>query len=199
VVSLDDLRDLALSLRDDAEQWCEEKSPWLRAALLAYLGYAGVRYASDPLWTSWFSGLTLGLHELGHLLALPLGRTVHLLAGSVAQVLGPLAAALYLLLRQRDYFGFAVGLAWMGFAEFELATYMADASRERLPMVGFSEHPIHDWSALFTQWHVLNHCDAIARAVRGVALGTWAAAMVLGGWLLFRIGRGWLERARGGG
>jgi hypothetical protein len=182
---IDDGRELMVSLRDDAIEWSDSRSPWLRAVLLLYLAYAGVRHLLDPLWVSWFSGLTLAFHELGHLVTSPFGMTMHLLGGSAAQLLVPLAAAIYLLLRQRDYFGFAVGLAWMAFAEYEMATYMADASRERLALVGFVENPIHDWSALFTQWHVLNYCDEIANGVRVVAFATWGVAMALGAWLVF--------------
>ena len=189
-----DIRDLLEAVRDDAADWCEGRSPWLRAALFFYLAYAGIRHLLDPFWVSWFSALTLGFHELGHLVALPFGMTVHLLGGSVAQVLVPLAAAIYLAVRQRDYFGFAVCIAWMAFAEYEMATYMADASRERLPMVGFTQHPIHDWSALFTQWHVLNYCDEIATGVRVVAFATWAAAMAWGGWLLWQMAWPWRAR-----
>ena len=187
MISLGELHDAVVWFRDDAADWCEGRSPWVRAVLLAYLVYAGLRHLFDAFWVSWFSAITLAFHELGHIVMLPFGQTAHLLGGSLAQVLVPLAAGLYLVLRQRDHFGLAVCLAWMSFAEYEMATYMADASREQLPMVGFTEHPIHDWSALFTQWRVLNYCDEIAITVRGLALVTWALAVSWGGWLLWRM------------
>lgn len=195
-MTIEELWSLILTLRDDAEDWCEDKSPWLRAGLLTYLGYAGLRHLFDPMWVSWFAALTLMFHELGHIVMMPFGLTLHLLGGSAAQLLVPTAAGLYLLLKQRDWFGLVVCTAWLAFAEYEMATYMADASREQLPMVGFSDHPIHDWSALFTQWRVLNYCDQIANTVRGVAFLTWAAAMALGSWLAWLMFRAWRDRAK---
>ncbi len=194
---LENTVEVARSLRDDAEDWCAERSPWARGVLLVYLAYAGLRHLLDPFYASWFSGLTLGFHELGHLVLMPFGTTMHLLGGSLFQITVPLVAALYLLTWQRDFFGLSVGLAWEAFALFEMATYMADASREQLGLVGFSDHPIHDWSALFTRFRVLNHCDAIANLVRGVALLTWLAAMALGVWLLWRMFQAWRPRRSG--
>ena len=126
----------------------------------------GARHTFDALYTSWFSGITLAFHEMGHIVFSPFGRTLMLLGGSIFQLLIPLSAGLYLVLRQRDYFGGAVGGAWLSYATWEMGTYMDDANKERLGLVGFSDNPEHDWSALFTGWHVLNHSHMIATVVR---------------------------------
>ena len=157
--------------------------------LLAYLIYAGLRHQLDPLYTSWFAGLTLALHELGHLIFMPLGSTLGLLGGSIMQLLAPLAAAIYLWRRQHDYFGLAVGGCWLSYSTWELATYIGDASREQLPLVGFGGNPQHDWAVLLTRWHLLNHDSTIAFLVRACALLTWAAAVTFAGWLCYRIRR----------
>jgi hypothetical protein len=169
----------------DAELWCTGRSPWLRAPLLAYLAYAGVRHMLEPMYRSWFAGITLAFHELGHLVFAALGDTMHLLGGSLMQLLVPLAAGWYLLLRQGDYFGFAVGGAWLSFSLWELALYIWDAAREQLPLVGFSDDPEHDWGTLLTRWHLLNSCDAIAFGVRAFAFITWLSSIALGAWLLW--------------
>lgn len=174
----------------DAELWCEGRSPWLRAALLAYLAYAGIRHMASPLYRSWFSGITLGIHELGHLVCSGLGQTLSFLSGSVFQILVPLAAALYLWLRQDDYFGLSVGGAWLSFSLWELAVYIGDASRGDLPLVGFSDQPQHDWEVLLTQWHLLNHDATIAWAVRVPAVVLWGGSMALGAWLCWRMWAG---------
>lgn len=178
------------ALRDrklDAELWCDEKSPWVRLGLLAYLAYAGARHLLEPLYQSWFAGITLGFHEAGHLVFAGFGNTMMLLGGSLLQVTVPLAAAAYLLLRQGDYFGFAVGGAWLSFALWEMAVYIFDAAREELPLVGFGDHPQHDWGTLLTQWGVLNSCDTIAALVRVLATACWAGSVALGGWLCWRM------------
>lgn len=154
-----------------------------RLPLLAYLAYAGIRHALEPLYTSWFSGITLAFHEMGHIVFSPFGRTLMLLGGTIFQLLVPLSAGLYLLLKQRDYFGVAVCGAWLSYATWEMGTYVDDANKERLGLVGFSDNPEHDWSALLTDWRVLNHAETIATVVRVGAFATWAASMVLGVWL----------------
>lgn len=192
-MALDDLtsraRDVFEALRDDAAEWCEGKSPWLRAALTVYLAYAGVRHIADPLYRSWFGGITLAFHEMGHIVFSPFGRTLMLLGGSIMQLLVPAAAALYLLLRQRDWFGLAVGQAWLAFSTWEVATYIDDANKEQLPLVSLGGVPEHDWSILLTQWHMLNACETIATATRCVAFVTWATAIAFAGWLLWRMAR----------
>ncbi|MBW2458309.1 MAG: hypothetical protein JRI68_27650 [Deltaproteobacteria bacterium] len=174
----------------DAELWCDGRAPWLRAALLAYLIYGGVRHLLDPTYRTWFAGITLAFHELGHVVFTPLGYTLGLLGGSLMQIIVPLAAAIYLVLRQGDYFGLAVGQSWLAFSLWELALYISDAAREELALVGFSDRPEHDWSALLTRWHLLNSCDTIAFVVRAIATVTWLTAMGLGAWLCWRLWSG---------
>jgi hypothetical protein len=181
--------DIVRAARDDAEEWCEGKSFAPRAALLAYLVYAGVRHIIDPLYRSWFAGITLIVHEIGHFIFAGFGRTMTILGGTIMQLLVPLFAAVYLLLRQRDYFGLAVCGGWLSFSLWDMATYVGDARREALPLVGFGDNPGHDWSTLLTQWHVLNHAETFATAVRVGAFGCWALSMALGAWLCFRMWR----------
>ena len=56
--------------------------------------------------------ITLGVHELGHVLLFWAGSVVSIAGGSLAQIAAPLAAV-FLLGRQRDYFGVAVAGAWL--------------------------------------------------------------------------------------
>lgn len=192
------LRDWLDEARSDARAWCDGRALVPRAALAAYLAYAGVRHMADPLYRSWFAGITLAFHELGHVIFAPLGRTWMLLGGSLTQLAVPAAAALYLLLRQRDWFGLSVGGAWLAFSTWELATYVGDAAREELPLVGLSGAVEHDWSALLTGWRLLNHCDALATALRSLATSVWIASLALAAWLLAGIARAAWARRPGG-
>jgi len=44
--------------------------------------------------------------------------------------------------------------------------------------------PHHDWATLLTEWHLLNHDDAIAFCIRACAVMVWLPSMALGAWLL---------------
>ena len=81
----------------------------------------------------------------------------------------------------------SVGTAWLSFALWEMATYIWDAPREDLPLVGFGDHPQHDWGTLLTQWGILNASDVLATAVRILATGLWGASIAFGVWLCWQI------------
>jgi hypothetical protein len=181
-------RELWDGLREDARDWAEGRSALLRLPLLAYLLYAGIAHYRSGFtgdYRSWFAGITLGFHELGHLLFSGLGRTWMLLGGSILQLLIPAAAGVYLLFRQRDWFGLAVCMGWLSTSLFELAVYMDDANRLNLPLVGFGEEVLHDWETLLTEAHLLNHAQTIAQVTQLLAVFALAGALALGGWLLF--------------
>lgn len=162
------------------EEWATGRHLWARLALLAYLAYAGVRHLANPLYSSWFGGITLIFHEMGHLAFSWAGDTMYTLGGSLMQLLIPTIAALYLRFVQKDRFGFAVCLSWLAFSAWNLATYIGDARREELPLVSMGGNPEHDWSKLLTRWHLLNSDTAIASGVRVCATATWVLAMALG-------------------
>ncbi|MCK6532534.1 MAG: hypothetical protein L6Q84_06135 [Polyangiaceae bacterium] len=181
------VRDTVEGLLDDARDWSESRSPWARLPLLLYLVYAGVRHLLDPMYRSWFAGLTLVLHELGHLFFSAFGQTLMLLGGSLTQLAAPALVAAYLLFFQRDWFGLSVGVSWLSFSTFELATYVDDANKNQLALVGMGDKVLHDWDTLLTQWHLLNHCGTFAFALRALATLGLVAAFGLGGWLVYRM------------
>jgi hypothetical protein len=177
--------------RDDAATWAREGRSWPpRVVLLAVVGWFGWRHLADPEYASIFSGITLGVHELGHLVFSPLGHWMAIAGGSVAQVLAPLAVA-WGFLRQRDYFGVAVAGAWEAMSLSNLATYIADARAEALPLVSpFSGDPEHDWNFLLSSLGMLRHDTQLAALVRLVAFLALVGSLVLGGWLCVRMARG---------
>jgi hypothetical protein len=185
------LRSFLVAAHEDAAEYCEDRSSLgcvARTALTLCLVYTGVRYVRDPFFVSLFDGITLVFHEMGHLLARPFGHTIYFLGGSLNQLVVPTIAAIYLLVRQRDWFGFAVGTSWLGFSGFNLATYIGDANKENLPLASMSEQmPKHDWATLLTDWHMLNSCEAIAAVVRVLAFSIWAASIALASWLVARM------------
>lgn len=177
-------------LRDDLELWLDERDDWIaRGLLLLYLAYGLVRHIADPLYRTWFGGITLAFHEMGHILFMFFGHTLMVAGGSIMQLFIPTVAAFYLLKKQNDWFGFIVGMSWLSFSMFELATYIGDAAREELPLVSMGGGYHHDWSMLLTQWHLLNQCDGIALAVRIFAGLIGFAAIGSGGFMVVKIAR----------
>jgi hypothetical protein len=164
----------------EAAAWAEGRA-WLpRALLLAALAYLGWRHLTDAEYGGIFGGLTLGVHELGHLLFSPFGEWLATAGGSLTQVAAPVALA-YGFLRQRDYYAIAVAGAWEGMSLSNLATYIGDARAEELSLVSpFSGDPQHDWSYLLGSAGLLPQDHLIAAAVRLLAFLTLAASLGFG-------------------
>ncbi len=182
---------------DDAVAWAAGRLWWPRALLLIYLAYAGWRHLTDPEYGSIFSGITLGIHELGHVLFGPFGEWLAVAGGSITQLAAPAAVAL-ILLRQRDYFGVAVGGAWLSMSLSNLAVYVADARAEALPLVSVGGGDVvHDWNYLLDSVHLLPHDAQIAGLVRAAAFVSLAGSVWLGAWLCRVMQRG--RRTAGGG
>lgn len=120
--------------KNDAIEWSRERNWMLRLPLLLYLAYAGINHLRDTLYSSWFGGLTFGLHELGHLLFRAFGEFMIIAGGSITQIAVPILGA-GMLLYQRDYFGISVAGCWLSFSLYNLATYIGDAQTMQLPLV----------------------------------------------------------------
>jgi hypothetical protein len=174
----------------DAATWAEGRAWPARAALLAVLAYFGWRHLTDPEYGGLFAGLTLGVHELGHVLFSPFGEWLATAGGSLTQVAAPVALA-YGFLRQRDYFAIAVAGAWEGMSLSNLATYIADARTQELPLVSpFSDDPQHDWSYLLGSTGLLPQDHLIAGLVRLAAFLTLVSSLGFGARLCLIMARG---------
>ena len=172
--------------KSDAAEWCEGRSWIWRAPVLLYLAWVGFHHVKDPTYASLFGGITLGVHELGHLLLFWAGRFLSIAGGSLAQVAAPAAAA-WVLYRQRDYFGVAVAAAWLAFSLFGLAAYIADARAQELPLVGLTPDPVHDWHWLLEKFGILEWDGRLALLTRAVAFVIWLGSLALGGWLVWTM------------
>src|SRR6185437_10841111 len=109
--------------RDDALAWCQGRGWTWRALLLAYLAYVSCRTLTDSEYWNIFAGITLVVHESGHVIFSPFGEMLEVAGGSIMQIATPLIAAA-LFLRQREYFGISVALAWLSMSFANLATYI---------------------------------------------------------------------------
>ncbi len=178
---------------DEIEEWCGKRAGLPRALLLLWLAAILVYLWQDPAqrglldWPNLFSGINLGIHELGHMLFAPLGMFMGVLGGSLTQCLAPLAGMVSLY-RQRDYFGLVVCCGWLSTNFFGVATYMADAQVQLLPLVSpFSGHPLHDWNYLFTSLGWIAGCEEIGFALKLMGAATMPVALGSGSWLVWRM------------
>jgi hypothetical protein len=121
------------------------------------------------------------IHEGGHLLFGFLGHSFMVAGGTLLQLLVPLALALSFCLRRQ-----IAGTAFCLFCLFEqflpIATYMADARAQELPLltVGSPEFVEHDWFAMFSSLGVLRHDTQIAELVR---ISGWIGMVGVALWL----------------
>jgi hypothetical protein len=124
------------------------------------------------------------IHEGGHLLFRFFGEFLAVAGGTILQLSVPLMlAAFFIFQRQIPDTAFCLFFFFEQFLP--IATYMADARAQELPLltVGDGDYVIHDWAYLFGRLGVLEHDTAIAHAVR--VLG-WIGMIATLAWMIWR-------------
>jgi hypothetical protein len=161
---------------------------WPRAPLLFVLLWMAWGYLGDPLHRSIFDGLTLGFHEMGHAALSWLGvRILTVAGGTIFQMAIPLAAGAYLLYKQRDPFGAAVCVFWLGTSLFNAGIYAADARAQALPLVspfGPVDVDSHDWTVMLLRFGMLTKDEAIGAALRQGGIAAMFLSIAAGAWVL---------------
>jgi hypothetical protein len=143
-----------------------------------------VRSLSDYEYWTIFAGITLGVHEAGHIVFGPFGELMAVAGGSIMQLVAPVIVTV-LFLRQREYFGISVALAWLSMSLSNLATYIGDARAQDLPLVSVGNgDPIHDWHYLLGHFGMLAQDHALARCARFLSVIALLLAIAWGAWLL---------------
>lgn len=164
----------------------------IRIPILLVLAWILHAYFGDPTHASIFAGVNLAFHEMGHAAFSWAGNRMLTTAGGTIFEIGiPVAAGAHLLVKQRDPFGAAVCLFWMGTALFSAGVYAADARAQALPLVspfGPVDVDSHDWTVMLLKLGRLSQDQEIGSALRsmgllamtgGVGVGvrvTWRAA-----------------------
>ena len=151
--------------------------------LLAVIGFAVVCLAfhwfGEEGWVPLLDSANLALHEAGHPLVGIFSARATVYGGTLFQLAFPLAAAVHFH-RAENPAGVAGAVVWLGENLFNVARYMADARAQELPLVGNGDH---DWTEIFSRWHVLHLDGRIAGITRGIGLILITAAVV---WLYRR-------------
>ena len=179
----------ATLLYQDMLDWCRGKNALVRIPLLIFFVYIGVRQFWDPMYTSIFGGINLGIHEGGHLLFRSLGQFICVAGGTFLQLFAPIAS-MVMFLKQRDYFAISVCFGWLSTNIMGVSVYMSDAEKMVLPLVTVGNHNgivTHDWRYLFSSLGLLNHCEAIGWLTRQSGNISMLICIGLGGWLLWQM------------
>lgn len=137
--------------------------------------------------------VNLPFHEAGHIIFSPFGRFMHVLGGTLGQLLMPTVCLGVLLLRTRDPFGAAAALWWLAESFMDIAPYINDARALKLILLGGvtgrDVADYHDWEYLLRTLGLLKMDHALARLAQGIGIVLmigallWAAAVL---WTQFK-------------
>ncbi|HJW08886.1 MAG TPA: hypothetical protein VJ483_04580 [Holophagaceae bacterium] len=173
-------------------EWLREirDTPWepvpLAALIAASVGFALLFIAaatSADGWVMFLDGVNLAFHEVGHPIFSIFGDTLHILGGTLGQLMIPLVVA-GAFWKQRQPLGLSIAGVWFFENFLNIARYMADARAQLLPLVGGGEH---DWFELFLKWGCLRQDTSIAAKVRVIG---WIGMLAAWAWLGWRWWRG---------
>jgi len=169
----------------------------VRAAGLAILAVWGLALLATPmageaLLGSWLHWIDLPFHEAGHFVFRPFGAFLHILGGTLGQLLVPLACAIAFL-REENPYGASVAAWWLGTSFMDCAPYVNDA-RARVLMLtsgetGQEDWEGHDWYQLLSRTGQLAHDHAIARCFWLFGALVLLAALAWGGYVVWRQSR----------
>lgn len=122
----------------------------------------------------------LVFHEAGHVIFSFFGEFMHVLGGSLLQVLMPFIWFVAARFWGKDAFAGALCLWLMGHSLVDVAPYINDARSLQLVLLGGGtgrEVEGHDWEYLLTEMNVLNKDVFISRDV--LSVGRWVMALSL--------------------
>lgn len=174
---------------------------WGRSLLLVALAIYGWRYLfmgmrelSDGGIGSDLHNVHLVIHEAGHVIFSPFGDFMHVLGGSLLQVLMPFIWFLAARFKGRDAFAGALCLWLVGNSLLDVAPYINDARALQLMLLGGGtgqEIEGHDWEYLLTELGCIRKDVYIAHYV--MIAGRWIMALSLC-WATAALARQWLGR-----
>ena len=155
--------------------WRDAVSTWGLSVFLSGLSvYCLWAYATGTFTV--FDSASLIVHEAGHFFFRPFGWTLHLLGGSLFQLILP---ALFVgSFARRGYRpGIQVALTWLGQNALNVSTYAADSRERALPLIT-GDVSSHDWWQLLRAADWLVYDDVIGHAFLVVAVLAFATAFL---------------------
>lgn len=144
--------------------------------------------ASNAVGESFLHLVNLPFHEAGHIFFSPLGRFLHVLGGSLGQLIMPAICAGAFLFQHRNPFGASVAIWWLGESLLDLAPYIDDARALDLMLLGGvtgkDVEDYHDWEYLLRTLGLLPYDHTLAACAHAAGALAMVAALIWGAWLL---------------
>jgi len=163
---------------------------WKRAL---YIGiFVLLLWQLANIWGEWQDGactifycIHAPMHEVGHTVAnlCCLGETCTTMAGSVFQLLTPVAIGIYFAAKKDYRASLSLCLGWLGFAIIDMGGYMYDANLGRLQLVApFQSVPDDaqgDFTVLFGMWGCLKQGCLIGKITAYIGYTCVYAALLM--------------------
>ena len=190
--TLDELRRLVLH----AEPAKDSLTLYARLVLLAAfavwgLYFIGLDFETNAIGQSFMHRINLVFHEAGHVIFSIFGsHFITTLGGTLGQLLMPVIVMFTLLFTNRDPYGAAFGLWWLGQSFMDCAPYINDARALELQLLGGgtgADKPgMHDWENILLDLGMIEHDHQVATLfdLTGAALVLLASAWA--GYILYR-------------
>jgi hypothetical protein len=147
--------------------------------VLATVYAPGERPSNPPFLLFVMDTINLFIHEAGHFFLRPFGRFVHVLGGSLMQVLLPLA--LLVVTWRHDVRQTPPVAFWVGESMINVSVYIADAPFKKLKLI--ASGLIHDWNWLLSG--DLEAAEPLSVIVYGLGFFLCFAALV--GFLVWSV------------
>lgn len=123
-------------------------------------------------------GVNLIFHEAGHTLFMMFGRFLHILGGSLMQILVPAIISSYFFYTKQPYAG-AIALCWVGENFWDVSIYIKDAQHRLLPLLG-GEGVMHDWHFLLLDLRLLTKDQLIGGIAYNIGTLLYGFAIFMG-------------------
>lgn len=164
---------------------------WTRVMLLAGFALWGCvlvaqDYRTGEMGSSFIHRPLLIFHEAGHVMFRLFGQWMMVLGGTLGQLIMPAILGGTMLIKNRDPFGGAIGLWFVGVSVLDIAPYMYDALHPRLMLLSGTtgEEGGHDWIYLFSSLGLLQKSQFIGGLTHTLGALTVILALVWGGLVL---------------
>jgi len=164
---------------------------WIHLALLFGFAVWGLTliaqdYRTGEMGASFIHRPLLIFHEAGHVVFRLFGEWVSVLGGTLGQLIMPAILGCALLIKNRDPFGAAIGLWFVGVSLLDIAPYMYDALHPKLMLLSGTtgEDGGHDWIYLFSSMGLLQKAQVIAGLIHKLGALTVLLALAWGAGVL---------------